>query len=506
MEINKSKLNKSLSGLYYMANKKKFYVTTPIYYPNDVPHIGHAYTTIAGDILARWHKLLGEDVFYLTGTDEHGKKLERTAHEKGKEPKEFVDELVPEFKEAWKKLDIEYDHFIRTTDPEHEKVVQQMLQKVFDNGDIYLGEYEGYYCTGCEAYYTEKDLEDGCCPIHKTKIEKLKEKSYFFKLPKYREKLLELYSKNTKFILPKKRAKEIINRVKEGLQDLSISRNSFKWGIELPFDKEHIAYVWFDALTNYVSGVKYPKDKFEQYWPADVHLVGKDILWFHSVIWPAMLMSAGIETPKTVFAHGWWTFDKEKISKSRGKIINVDELISIAGVDSARYFLFRGTPFGDDGDFSEDVLVERHNTELANKLGNLVSRVSNLAEKKGMEKCENKLLKKLKLKEIEKYMAGYEIDKALNEIFSFIDDCNEYVQNKQPWENKPGDKEILYELVDSIKAIGILLWPFMPSTSSKIAKQFGFEVKYDNLKKPLGYHSIKKGDPLFKKINGKFEK
>ncbi|MEK6758016.1 MAG: class I tRNA ligase family protein, partial [Nanoarchaeota archaeon] len=387
-------------------------------------------------------KINGNDVFFLTGTDEHGKKIEATAERVGKTPKEFVDSLVPKFKDAWKKLNVDYDKFIRTTDKEHEKVVQQILQKVFDNGDLYLGEYEGFYCTGCEAYYTEKDLEDGRCPIHKTKIEKLREKSYFFKLSKYQDKLLKLYRENPEFILPKKRAKEVINRVKEGLNDLSISRTSFDWGIELPFDKKHIAYVWFDALLNYYSGAK------KGFWPANVHFIGKDILWFHAVYWPAILMSVGIELPKKIFAHGWWTFDKEKISKSRGKVINIDELISIAGVDSARYFLFRATPFGEDGDFSEQALIDRHNNELADKLGNLVSRVSALVEKYGFEKTENKLIKKLNAKKIEELFEGYEFDKVLNEIFAFIDICNEYVQNKKPWET--GDKKILYELKESI--------------------------------------------------------
>jgi methionyl-tRNA synthetase len=473
---------------------KKFYITTPIYYPNDIPHIGHAYTTIAADVIARWHKLKGENVRFLTGTDEHGKKIQIAAEKHGKSPKEFVDELIPKFKSAWEKLNIKYDRFIRTTDKDHEKKVQEILHKVYDKKDIYLGEYEGYYCTGCEAYYTEKDLEEGCCPIHKTKIEKLKEPSYFFKLSSYQNKLLQFYKKNPDFISPDFRKKEIINRVEEGLGDLSISRTSFNWGVQLPFDKKHVCYVWFDALLNYYSGA-------DGFWPAEIHLVGKDILWFHSVIWPAMLLSAGIELPKKVFAHGWWTFDKEKISKSRGKVINVDELISIAGVDAVRYFLFRETPFGEDGDFSEKALIERNNNELADKIGNLVSRVAALVEKYGLEKCGNKLLKKLKLKEIEKYFEELKIDKSLNEIFAFIDNCNEYVQGKKPWETH--DTKVLYELCDSIKAIAILLSPFIPESSEKIAKQFGFEINFKEIEKPLKINKIKKGEILFKKIEQK---
>ena len=478
---------------------KKFYVTTPIYYPNDIPHIGHAYTTIAADVLARWNKILGRDVFFLTGTDEHGKKIESAAKKKRKNVKEFVDELIPKFKESWKKLDIEYDKFIRTTDKTHEELVRKILQRVFDKGDIYKGEYEGYYCTECEAYYTEKDLENYCCPIHKIKVEKLKEESYFFRLSKYQKELLNFYRKNEEFISPKFHRQEILNRVEEGLNDLSISRTNFDWGIKLPFDDKHVCYVWFDALTNYISGIDYPKAKFKKYWPADVHLIGKDILWFHAVIWPAILISSGIELPKKVFAHGWWTFDKEKISKSRGRVINVDELISIVGVDSARYFLLRATPFGQDGDFSEGALIERHNNELANKLGNLISRVSSLIEKNGIKKTENKLLKKLNIKRIENLFESYEFDKILNEIFSFIDVCNEYVQNKKPWIS--GDKKVLYELADSVKTIAILLFPFIPSTSEKIAEQFGFDVKYENIKKSFNEkNKIKKGNILFTKI------
>ncbi len=457
---------------------KKFYVTTPIYYPNDVPHIGHAYTTIAADILARWHKLKGDKVRFLTGTDEHGKKIENAAKEKGKKPKEFIDALIPEFKGAWEKLNIKYDKFIRTTDKDHEKKVREILQKVYDKGDIYLGKYEGYYCTGCEAYYTEKGLEEGKCPIHKEKVEKLKEPSYFFRLSKYKDKLLELYKKKPELILPDSKRREVISRLKEGLQDLSISRTSFSWGIPLPFDKKHVAYVWFDALLNYISGA-------DGFWPADVHLIGKDILWFHTVIWHSMLLSIGLPLPKTVFAHGWWTFDREKISKSRGKIINIDELVDIAGVDSARYFLFRETPFGDDGDFSEKALIARHNNELADKLGNLVSRVSALIEKHGIQKTENKLTKKLNVKKIEKLFNNFEFDKVLNEIFAFIDICNEYVQSKKLWETK--DKKALYELKESILEIARLLSPFIPESSEKITKQFSAK-------------KIKKEKVLFEKI------
>jgi len=462
---------------------KKFYITTPIYYPNDIPHIGHAYTTIAADVIARWKKQKGNDVFFLTGTDDHGKKIAEAAREAGKSPKDFTDELIPKFKDAWNRLDIEYDRFIRTTDKDHEQLVKEILQKVYDKGDIYKGKYEGLYCIYCEAYYTEKELEEGNCPIHKKLVEKLKEETYFFRLSKYKKELLKLYDQHPKFISPKHRKQEIINRVKEGLKDLSISRTSFDWGIPLPFDKKHICYVWFDALFNYYSATR--KKGFEKFWPCDLHVIGKDILWFHTVYWPAFLMSAGLKLPKVIYAHGWWTFDKEKISKSRGKVINVDELISIAGVDSVRYFLLREASFGEDGDFSIESLVERHNNELANKLGNLVSRVSSLAEEYGIKKTKGSLIKQLNKKKIEKYFDSYELDKALSEIFRFIDICNEYTQKKKPWET--GDKKVLFELVEALRKIAKLLYPFIPKTSEKISKIFKLD-------------KIKKADILFSKI------
>ncbi len=477
--------------------KKTFYVTTPIYYPNDIPHLGHAYTTIAADVLSRWNRLLEKDVFFLTGTDEHGKKLQNAAKKAGKSPKEFIDSIVPKFKEAWKNLNILYDRFIRTTDKDHEKVVQEILQKVYDKGDVYKGIYEGYYCISCEAYYTEQDAPTLECPIHETKLELLKEESYFFKLSNYQKFLLDLYNSNPNFISPRYRRQEIIKRVKEGLKDFSISRTSFDWGIPLPFDKKHISYVWFDALINYYSATKSSKTK--KFWPADVHLIGKDILWFHAVYWPAMLKSAGISLPSKVFAHGFLTVHTKKMGKSAGNAIKIAQLIEYAGVDSARYFLLRHIPFGHDGDFSEKVLIERHNNELANKLGNLVSRVSTLAEKYGLEKSSIKELESKRLvKSVSAHLDNLEFDKALNEIFIFIDDCNEFIQNKKPWETK--DKKVLYELSNAIKDFTILLSPFIPETAEKIAKVFSFSISLDSLKKPLAIEKVKKSPILFKKI------
>ena len=473
---------------------KKFYVTTAIDYVNAEPHIGHAYQKIVADALARWHKLLGEDVRFLTGTDEHGKKVQNAAEAAGKNPKEFVDETSKKFKEAWKALNVIPNRFIRTTDKDHINVVKDFIEKCNKKGDIYKGTYEGNYCVNCEAYVTEKDLVDNECPYHPgKKIEKISEESYFFKLSKYQDFLLDLYKKHPEFVLPDSRRNEIINRVKDGLNDLSITRTSFDWGIPFPLDKKHVTYVWFDALINYYTGE-------DGYWPADVHILGKDNTWFHTVYWPAMLKSVGYKLPKTIFNHGFLTFNGQKISKSLGNVISPVVLVEKYGADSIRYYALRQFPFanGDDGDFSEEVLVRRHNDELANKLGNLVSRVSNLAEKNGIQKCDNKLLKKLKLKEIGKLIDNFEFDKALNLIFEFIDVCNEYVQSEKPWETK--DKKVLYELVDSIKAVAILLWPFIPSTSEKIAKGFGFKIDYKEIGKPIKVKRIKKGEILFKKI------
>jgi methionyl-tRNA synthetase len=483
-----------------MAKKDTFYVTTPIYYPNDIPHLGHAYTSISADVLARWNKIIGKDVFFLTGTDDHGKKLEKAAEKVGKKPKEFIDAIIPEFKSAWRKLNIEYDYFIRTTDKDHEKIVQEVLQKCFDNGDIYKGNYEGLYCVDCEAYYTEKDAIDKICPVHKRPLELLKEESYFFKLSKYQKFLLDLYKKDTDFISPAGKRQEIINRVKEDLRDFSISRTSFKWGIPLPFDKKHICYVWFDALLNYYSATRI-KGR-EKYWPADVHIIGKDILWFHAVYWPAMLKSAGIELPKKLFAHGWWTVHNQKMGKSAGNAIKIDQLISYAGVDPARYFLLRSAPFGDDGDFSEEALIERNNNELADKLGNLVSRVSALAEKYGIQKSKIKELDSSKVvKKYSECLDKLEFDKALNEVFGFIDKCNEFVQSNKPWESH--DSKVLYELSNAIKDIAILLSPFIPQSCEKIANTFGFEISEKNLKTELKVSEIKKSDILFNKIEKK---
>lgn len=494
-----------------IAVKKKFYITTAIDYVNAEPHIGHAYQKIAADVLARFNKQLGKDVFLLTGTDEHGQKVESAAEGKGLSAKKFADKLVPTFKEAWKILEIDFDRFIRTTDKDHEKTAVELAKKIFKKGDIYKGEYEGLYCVGCERYYTEKDLENGLCPYHKKEPILLKEETYFFRLSKYQNKLLELYKKHPEFILPATRRNEIINRVKEGLKDLSITRTSFTWGIPSPFEKGHILYVWFEALINYLSGIDYPKAKFKKYWPADYHLLGKDNAWFHCVIWPAILYSAGIELPRTVYVHGFLTYNGQKMSKSLGNIISPKYLVGKFGADTVRYAILRDNIFSEDGDVSEENIARRNNSELANSLGNLVSRSLTLIEKADGKvpsgKFDASLKKKfdLALKKAFSSIEKLEFHHALEDIWAFITDVNNYIQQKQPW-TKPEDlNDILYTLAESLRIISALVYPFIPETAGKIAKQLGVKVpKFSELKKQIKAGTkIKKGEILFKKIEFK---
>jgi len=481
----------------------KYYVTTPIYYVNDVPHIGHAYTTIAADVLARWERLKGKDVFFLTGTDEHGKKIEEAAKASGKDPKVFVDEIVSKFKEAWKVLNISYDYFIRTTDPEHEKVVQEFMKKLMENGDIYKGFYEGWYCTPCETLWTDFQLNEGKCPTCGREVKKIKEETYFFRLSKYKDKILDFFERNKKFIEPETRRNEILNRVKEGLKDLSITRVNVKWGIPFPFDKKHTIYVWCDALLNYLSGIKYPKEH-DRYWPADVHLIGKEILWFHSVIWPIMLFSAGIEPPKKVFAHGWLTINGQKMSKSLGNAIDPIALSNKYSSDAIRYFLLREVPFGEDGDFSENVLKSRINGELVSSLGNLLNRVLTFAEKfDGKIEGKDELSQKLHFERIDRFVEEMKFHHALEEIFNFVKEVNKYINEKEPWKIKDQKElaHVLYNLLESLRIISILIHPFMPLTSEKICKQLGVKLgSFKDIRFGEFKGKPKKGELLFKKI------
>jgi len=455
---------------------KKFYVTTAIDYVNAEPHIGHAFEKVIADALVRWKKSKGKDVYFLTGVDENAQKNVEAAEKVGIPIKEFVDRNSKIFIELCKKLNVSYDNFIRTSTAKHGKIVSQILRKIIDKGDIYKGEYEGLYCIGCEAYYTEKDLVDGKCPEHNKEPEHRKEEGYFFRLSKFKNKLSKIIPK---YVIPESRKNEALARIKN-LKDIYISRKNAEWGIDFPNDKNYKIWVWIDALINYISGAN-------GNWPADVHVVGKGINWFHAVIWPAILISAGYELPDKLLVHGYLKIKGKKISKSLGNVINPIELLNKYGTDAVRYSLLRCSIFG-DSDYNEEILIKRYNNELANKLGNLISRVAGLIEKNGVEKVDNKLLKKLNQKKIEKLMDEFKFDQALSEIFAFIDVCNNYVQNKKLWETK--NKKELYELKESILKIAELLWPFIPESSEKITKQFSAR-------------KIKKEEVLFKKIQWK---
>jgi methionyl-tRNA synthetase len=471
--------------------KKTYYITTAIDYVNAKPHVGHAFEKVVTDVIARWNRLQGKDVFFLTGVDENAQKNVEAAKKSGIPIKEFVDKNTAFFLQLCKNLNISYDDFIRTSADEHAKVVQRILQKIIENGDIYKGVYEGLYCIGCETYYTEKDLVDKKCPEHLTPPQLRKEEAYFFKLSKYSNQLLKLIPK---YVSPKSKANEIINRIKEGLNDISITRKGVDWGVPFPSDKDFKVWVWVDALINYVSGLK---NKEDQYWPANLHVIGKGINWFHSVIWPSILLAADYPLPKKLLVHGYLNTGGKKISKSLGNTIDPLELLNKYSSDSVRYSLLRNTVF-DDSDYSEEILIQRHNDELANKLGNLVSRVSTLAEKYGIEKTKSSLNSAPLLKNVDELINNYETDRAISQIFAFIDKTNEYIQSKKPWETK--DSKVLYELSNAIKDIAILLSPFLPESSQKISKSFNFKISLNQLNTPLQNTKIKKAPILFQKI------
>ena len=509
-----------------MSDKKKFYITTPIYYPSDNFHIGHCYTTIIADAIARYKRLEGYDTFFLTGTDEHGQKIQKKAEDKGISPKEYVDVIVENAKDLWKSLGISYDKFIRTTDWEHVVAVQKIFKKLYDQGDIYKGEYKGLYCTPCESFWTESQLdENGNCPDCHREVHEVSEEAYFFKLSKYQKRLEEFLESNPDFIQPISRKNEMLNNfIKPGLEDLCVSRTSFDWGIPVTFDDKHVVYVWIDALSNYISALGYLSEDeslFKKYWPADLHIVGKEIVRFHTIIWPIMLMALDLPLPKQVFGHGWLIINGGKISKSLGNYKDPREYISLYGVDAVRYFVLREVPFGNDGNFSEEALINRTNADLANVLGNLVNRTIGMVnkyfdgiviDKKINEDIDTELINfVLSLKDkIEDNMNNLEISVALDSIFEVYRRCNKYIDETMPWilakdeSKKDRLATVLYNLIESIRIATVYLQAFLPDTAKKIFTQINTDkIDYDSAS-TFGLYSggtkVNTPEVLFKRI------
>lgn len=504
---------------------KKYYITTPIYYPSGNMHIGHSYTTVACDSLARFKRLQGYDVMFLTGTDEHGQKIQDRAAEKGVTEKEFVDEIVANTKKLWELMCITNDRFVRTTDDYHQQTVQKIFKRLFDQGDIYKGAYEGHYCKPCESFFTDSQLVDGKCPDCGREVYTAQEEAYFFKLSKYGDKLLQLYKDIPDFIQPESRKNEMIAFINQGLIDLCVSRTSVKWGIPVDFDKNHTVYVWVDALSNYISALGYENqqyDDYDKYWPADLHMVGKEILRFHTVIWPAILMALDLPLPHKVFGHGWVLLDGGKMSKSVGNVVDPVILCDRYGVDAIRYFLLRDIPFGNDGNFSNEALINRTNSDLVNDLGNLLSRTITMAEKyfdgtvnyqKPVDEYDNNLVEMLTQlpQKVTENMDKLLMPQALQEIFKVISRANKYIDETQPWvlakdeANKQRLEGVLYHLCVTLRLSALMLNAFLPNTSPKMFEQLGLDttnINFENLSYDfIKTFTVKKGEILYPRID-----